>query len=76
MARKNAELINILTCIQRTMETLSVYNEQSKIILDIYLTHRETLSIYQNTHSLYMPCERKCHFLTSIGKVQHKAARY
>ena len=39
----NTEIINVLTFIQQTMETLSAYNEQLKEKLDINLTHQETL---------------------------------
>ena len=35
----NEEIINVLTFIQQTMETLSAYNEQLKAKLDINLTH-------------------------------------
>ena len=51
-ATNNTEIINVLTFIQQTMETLSAYNEQLKAKLDINLTHQETLKIYQNIHSL------------------------
>ena len=40
---KNTEIINVLTFIQQTMETLSAYNEQLKAKLDINLTHQDTL---------------------------------
>ena len=39
----NTEIINVLTFIQQTMETLSAYNEQLKGKLDINLTHQDTL---------------------------------
>ena len=39
----NTEIINALTFIQQTMETLSVYNEQLKAKLDINLTDQDTL---------------------------------
>ena len=39
----NTEIINVLTFIQQTMETLSAYNEQLKAKLDINLTHQDTL---------------------------------
>ena len=39
----NTEIINVLTFIQQTMETLSAYSEQLKAKLDINLTHQETL---------------------------------
>ena len=42
-ATNNTEIINVLTFIQQTMETLSAYNEQLKAKLDINLTHQETL---------------------------------
>ena len=35
----NTEIINALTFIQQTMETLSAYNEQLKAELDINPTH-------------------------------------
>ena len=40
---KNTEIINVLTFIQQTMETLSAYNEQLKAKLDINLTYQDTL---------------------------------
>ena len=42
-ATNNTEIINALTFIQQTKETLSAYNEQLKAKLDINLTHEETL---------------------------------
>ena len=42
-ATNNAEIINVLTFIQQTMETLLAYNEQLKAKLDINLTHQEML---------------------------------
>ena len=42
-ATNNTEIINVLTFIQQTMETLSAYSEQLKAKLDINLTHQETL---------------------------------
>ena len=42
-ATNNTEIINVLTFIQQTMETLSAYNEQLKAKLDINLTHQDTL---------------------------------
>ena len=41
--KKNTEIIDVLTFIRQTMETLSVYNYQLKAKLDINLTHQETL---------------------------------
>ena len=40
-ATNNTEIINVLTSIQQTMETLSAYNKQLKAKLDIYLIHQE-----------------------------------
>ena len=51
-ATNNTEIINILTFIQQTRETLSAYNGQLKAKLDINLAHQDTLQIYQNIHSL------------------------
>ena len=39
-ATNNTEIINVLTFIQQTMETLSAYSEQLKAKLDINLTHQ------------------------------------
>ena len=42
-AKNNTEIINALTFIQQTMETLSAYHEQLKAKLDINLTQEEML---------------------------------
>ena len=43
LATENTDLINVLTFIQQTMETLSVYCKQLKTKLHMNLTHQEML---------------------------------